>query len=85
MTWHVFLYNRVRDVVVESVTLADDEPVPDSTFNNLRINGELDGYYLTFNRKDHIHWGWWNKKKGEWLTPVKIPETLQMIKMVLHE
>lgn len=84
MTWYVFLYNKVQDKVIESATLADHEPVPDQIFNNLCINGELEGYYLTFNRKDLIHWGHWKKKEGEWHVPAEVPEILKLTRMMLE-
>lgn len=84
MTWHIFLYNKVQDKIIESYTLSESAPVPSEVYYNLAINGELEAYYLSYNNLPSIYWRKWDKRKNGWIDPAKVPELLKLTRMMLE-
>jgi hypothetical protein len=82
MSWFVLLYNRVRDVITLTVELGKDDGVPDHIFAELKVNGELDGYFVYIRTDDKEVWGKWKKKEGRWDTPQKVPDVVKLWRLV---
>lgn len=82
MSWYVLLYNRVRDVIVKVDELDRDDGVPDVTFEELKINGELDGYFVYVTTDGYEKWGEWKPKQNAWDTPQKVPEVVKLWRLV---
>lgn len=82
MSWFVLLYNRVHDKVTKTVELGKDDGVPDEIFTELKINGEVDGYFVYVRTDDKEVWGKWEKRIGGWDTPQQVPEVVKLWRLV---
>lgn len=75
------LYNNVQDKVVEFAELASNEPLSSAFFDNLNINGELSGFFVSRNRSEPCKW---NKKKGQWESDLSAPSEVKLMRLLLE-
>lgn len=83
MSWFVLLHNRLSDSITKVEELGVDEGVPENIFAELKVNGELDGYFV-YNRTDNHKevWGKWQKKHIQWDTPSEVPDVIKLWRMM---
>ena len=81
MKWITILYNNVQQKVMEFNVLASSEPLSQSFFDNLSINGELTGFFISTHRLDPCRW---DKKKGEWVQDLAAPDEVKLMRLLLE-
>lgn len=82
MNWYVLMYNRVHDRIVLVEELGKDDGVPDHFFAEMKVNGELDGYFVYMRTDDKEVWGKWKKRTGGWDTPQEVPDVVKLWRLM---